>query len=85
MTRPSKITTQPDIHALVDEIGADNALRLALDILRRETGSFVLFMRLGDDDPPREDGKRAFGVLTVVDPNEHHRLRETVADWLKKQ
>lgn len=82
MTRPSQITNPADVHALVDEIGPSTALDLALGILARESGCFALFLRTGDDDPPRDDGKRMFTIgIKADDDLALAKLREVLSSW----
>lgn len=82
--RPVNIRTLPDIHALVDELAPESALRLALDILGRESGCFLLVMRLGDDDPVPPDGKRKFGIVTHDDMSDG-KLVDAVANWVDRE
>jgi hypothetical protein len=58
-------------------------LDAALETLSAEFGQFLLVTRLGDDDPPRPDGKRAYGILTHGDVDK--KLVDTVRGWLDDQ
>lgn len=83
MQRPSQIKHPANVHALVDEIAPDSALRLALEILSRESGCWALFLRMGDNDLLRPDEKHAFAILKHADGDGADRkLHETIAGWL---
>lgn len=66
------------------ERGACSALEVMLELLEGELPTFLLFGRVGHLDPPRPDGKIAWGILRKLgeDPGIDASLRETVRKWI---